>query len=323
MHYHLTQQQRIELSLLMNLGHSQRNAALVLGVSPSTVCRELARNAASNGRYHATQARLQALTRRLLANQGLRKLTTNTLLQQTIAAKLKAEQWSPDQIAVWLKTTKQVVTVCAQTIYDWLYQTRTDLLRYLRSNKQRYRRTRASTLRKQRRAALFAARRIDQRPKGVAGRRFYGHWEGDTVVSGNSRPGRIGTLVERKSGYLLAFLLPNGNRDGFARAAAAALNQIPMRYRQTLTLDNGLEMQSYELLERLTGTQVFFAYPYHSWERGTNENTNGLLRQYFPKRSDLGLATQEQLDLAVRLLNTRPRKRLGYKTPTEVFTTKW
>ncbi len=232
-------------------------------------------------------------------------------------------RWSPEQIAGWLKATRHVVRVCAQTIYDWLYASRTDLLLYLRSQKQKYRRTRANTLRKQQRAKRFAARRIDQRPVAVAGRRFYGHWEGDTMVSHQGRPGRIGTLVERKSGYLVAFLLPNGESRGFATAAAKALGAIPPRYQQTMTLDNGSEMQSYELLERLTPLSVFFAYPYHSWERGTNENTNGLLRQYFPKGSDLGLATQLQLDRATQLLNTRPRKRLGYKTPAEMFETKW
>ena len=157
----------------------------------------------------------------------------------------------------------------------------------------------------------------------MAGRHFYGHWEGDIMVSCQGIPGRIGTLVERKSGYLVAFLLPNGESRGFATAAAKALQKIPKKYLQTMTLDNGSEMQSYEVLERLTPLSVYFAHPYHSWERGTNENTNGLLRQYFPKGSDLGLATQAQLDRAVTLLNTRPRKRLGYRTPAELFERRW
>jgi len=324
MHYHLTQEQRIQLSLLTHLGWSQRDTALVLGVSPSTICRELQRNRKTSGQYHASDARRQTTARRLRCNQALRKLVAGSPLVERIASKLRTEQWSPDQIARWLKQGRHVAYVCAQTIYDWLYTTRTDLLKYLRSQKQHYRRTRANTLRKQQRAALFAARRIDQRPKGVAGRRFYGHWEGDTMVSSKSL-GRIGTLVERKSGYLVAFLLPSGNSNGFAVAAAKALRlaQVPAQYLLTMTLDNGSEMQSYELLERLTPLDVFFAYPYHSWERGTNENTNGLLRQYFPKSSDLSLATQEQLDHAVQLLNTRPRKRLHYRKPAEVFEAKW
>jgi IS30 family transposase len=324
MHFHLTQHQRIELSLLVKLGYSQRSAAEVLNVSPSTICRELARNTQVSGIYHATQARIRTTTRRLSANQALRKLALNESLQLIVAAKLINEQWSPDQIAVWLKRKHHTMIVCAQTIYDWLYISRTDLIKYLRRRYQ-YRHSRANTLRKRQRNAAFARRRIDHRPKAVAGRRFYGHWEGDTIVSGRTdhQLGRIGTLVERKSGYLRAFLLPNGESDGFARGVATACKGIPTKYLQTMTLDNGSEMQSYELLERLTSLSVFFAYPYHSWERGTNENTNGLLRQYFPKRSNLGLVTQAQLDHVVMLLNTRPRKRLNYRTPAEVFEAKW
>ena len=321
MHYHLTQNQRIELSLLLRLSHSQRSAAAVLGVSPSTVCREIARNSKPSGGYHATYAKMSTRIRRSLANQVKRKLIDGSNLVTVIVSKL-IEQWSPEQIAGWLVRAGHAMRVCAQTMYDWVYTSRRDLLQYLRSQKQRYRRTRANTLRVQKRATLLAARRIDQRPKSVAKRYFYGHWEGDTMVSRVSKA-RIGTLVERKSGYLCAFLLPSGESRGFARGAAQALANIPTDYLKTMTLDNGTEMQSYEILERLTPLKVFFAFPYHSWERGTNENTNGLLRQYFPKRSDLGLITQAQLDLAVKLLNTRPRKRLNDRTPTEVFEAKW
>jgi len=320
MHFHLTQHQRIELSLLTRLGYSQRSVALVLGVSPSTVCRELARNQKPNGTYHATAARLLTTARRLIANQRLRKLLGNTNLEQLVEARLRLH-WSPEQIAGRLRREGVALRVCAQTIYDWVYRFRNDLRQYLRSRKQRYRRTRNSTLRKQKREAVLALRRIDQRPPGVEQRKRYGHWEGDTMVS-RQNLARIGTLVERKSGYLRAFLLPNGESTGFARASAQVLESIPSTYLRTLTLDNGTEMQSFELLERLTPLRVFFAYPYHSWERGTNENTNGLLRQYFPKRSSLAVG-QAQLDLAVQLLNTRPRKRLGYRTPAEVFEAKW
>jgi IS30 family transposase len=237
-----------------------------------------------------------------------------------VEAKLRL-YWSPEQIAGRFRREGVALRVCAQTIYDWVYQTRKDLVQFLRSNKQGYRRTRANTLRKQKREAVLALRRIGHRPKSVEQRKFYGHWEGDTMVSSQNLA-RLGTLVERKSGYLRAFLLENGESTGFARASAKALENIPSNYLRTLTLDNGSEMQSFELLERLTPLRVYFAYPYHSWERGTNENTNGLLRQYFPKRSSLAVS-QAQLDLAVQLLNTRPRKRLGYRTPGEVFEAKW
>lgn len=320
MHFHLTQTQRIELSALHRLGLSQRAIAAQLGVHPSTVCRELGRGRNAHGRYHATVARLRAARVRLAANQRLRKLPGNALLEQYVTAKL-ALQWSPEQIAGRLRAEGAVLRVCAQTIYDWVYQFRADLRLHFRSAKQRYRRTRANTLRKQQREQLLARRRIDYRPAGAANRSRYGHWEGDTMVS-RADKARLGTLVERRSGYLLAFRLVDGSSHGFATGASASLERVPARYRRTLTLDNGTEMQSYELLERLTPLQVYFAYPYHSWERGSNENANGLLRQYFPKRSSLAVA-QMQLDLAVQLLNTRPRKRLGYRTPTEVFEAKW
>jgi IS30 family transposase len=301
-----------------------RAAAAVLGVSPSTVSRELSRNqSALRATYHAGVAERLRRQRRQAANQRGCKLTPESLLVAVIVSKLSLEQWSPEQIAGWLKATQRVLRVCAQTIYDWLYRVRPDLLKHLRSQKRKYRRTRANTLRRRYRDAQFAARRIDKRPASVAGRKFYGHWEGDTMVSRQGVTGRIGTLVERRSGYLRAFLLPSGESIGFTDGVATALSDVPKQYLRTMTLDNGTEMQSYERLERLTPLSVFFAYPYHSWERGTNENTNGLLRQYFPKGSNLGLVTQAQLDLTVNLLNTRPRKRLGYRTPADVFEKKW
>ncbi len=290
MHSHLTQQQRIELSLLVRLGTSQRATAMVLGVSPSTICRELKRNTRPGKWYHAASARVLAASRRLIANQRLRKLLGNSVLEQYVKVRL-ALQWSPEQIAGRLKHEGSRVRVCAQTIYDWLYRFRKDLLVCLRSQKQHYRRTRANTLRRQQRERIFAHRRIDYRPYSAERRSRYGHWEGDTMVSRVDKA-RLGTLVERRSGYLLAFPLANGSSRGFATGAAATLALVPPRYRKTLTLDNGTEMQDYELLERHAGTKVYFAHPYHSWERGTNENTNGLLRQYFPKATAWPLAKQ-------------------------------
>lgn len=321
MPYHLTQPERVELSIMLRLGYNQRQIAEQIGVHPSTICRELKRGRhAATGRYHAQVARLRAVSVRLAANQRLRKLLGNAELEKLVTSKLVLH-WSPEQIAGRLRRQGVAPRVCAQTIYDWIYQFRTDLRACLRSQKQKYRRTRTNTLRKQQREALLARRRIDQRPAGVAGRTTYGHWEGDTMVSRKDLA-RLGTLVERKSGYLRAFCMADGKSNGFAHAAAGALHGVPQKYLRTMTLDNGLEMQSYELLERLTTLRVFFAYPYHSWERGSNENTNGLLRQYFPKRSSLAVG-QEQLDLTVQLLNTRPRKRLDYRTPAEVFEAKW
>jgi len=321
MHYHITQTERIELSLLMRLGHSQRNAALVLGVSPSTVSRELARNRRASGQYHATTARLASYGRRTDANALRTKLLTNPSLAALVEKKLR-ENLSPEQVAGWLATTKRQVLVSAQTIYDWVYLHARHLLKHLHCRKGKYRATRENSLRKAFRDKQKEARRITARPAHVLARKTYGHWEGDTVV-GKGHSGCIATFVERKSGYLRAVKLERGTAAAFTAAAQTSFTDVPARYRRTLTLDNGSEMSNYETIERQTNLQVYFAQPYHSWERGTNENTNGLLRFYFPKSCSFAAVTQEQLDLAVQQLNTRPRKRLGYKTPEQVFKAKW
>lgn len=320
MHYHLTQHQRIELSLLLRLGHSQRQAAATLGVSPSTICRELKRNCRTSDQYHATTARLHTRDRRAEAN-ALRIKLFNEPLAHVVEKKLRAN-WAPEQIAGWLKATRKCLYACAQTIYDWVYRFRHDLLKHLHCRKGKYRRTRANTLRKAFRDKQKECRRITARPANVMKRQRYGHWEGDTVV-GKGRTGYIATLVERKSGYLLAYKLQRPTAAAFEQATSLGLGKVPKRYRKTLTLDNGTEMSNYEEIETSTGARLYFANPYHSWERGTNENTNGLLRFYFPKQMSFAHLKQQDIDEAVKQLNTRPRKRLGYKTPEQVFRSKW
>lgn len=318
----LTHTNRIELAILLKEGLSRRQIADAIGVHHSTICRELARNKASNpAGYHAGHAHRWATMRRAQANQAFRKLPANQKLVGIIVDKLRAI-WSPQQIAGWLKATGRQVQVCAQTIYDWIYTFRPDLKPYLHCRKGQYRRTRAARLRQERRAKELSKRRIDQRPACILGRKRFGHWEGDTVV-GAAQSGHIATFVERKSGYLLAAKLAGPTAEAFTEAARACFARIPARYRKTLTLDNGTEMSDYEHLEKLTALQVYFAYPYHSWERGTNENTNGLLRYFFPKKTSFASITQQDIDRAVRLINTRPRKRLGYRTPEQVFKARW
>ena len=321
MYYHLTQDQRIELSLMLRLGHSQRSTALVLGVSPSTVSRELKRNALDSGNYHAAHARVVTRERRAAANSLRNKLLAYPALAELIEQRLKGNH-SPEQVMGWLKDTKSKFRVSTQTIYDWLYLHARHLLKHLHCRKGKYRRTRENTLRKAFRDKLKEARSIDSRPVHILARKTYGHWEGDTVV-GTAHSGSIATFVERKSGYLMAVLLPDKTAKSFELAAKRCFATIPAKYVQTLTLDNGVEMSNYEEIERKTSLQIYFAHPYHSWERGTNENTNGLLRFYFPKKMRFSDLTQEELDLAVKELNTRPRKRLGYKTPDQMFKSKW
>ena len=321
MHTHLTQEQRNQVSLLLRLGYSQRATAAVLGVSPSTICRELQRNVVGSSSYHATTARLLKRVRRARANVLRQKLVCYPKLAAAVERKLLRDD-SPEQIVGWLKSSGAKLRVCVQTIYDWIYRHARHLLVHLHCRKGKYRRTRESTLRKAFRAKQRSYRSIDVRPEHIATRKTYGHWEGDSVV-GVAQSGAIATFVERKSGYLLAAVLPDKGAQSFEEAAKRCFAAVPQKYRKTLTLDNGVEMSNYEAMEKQNQLQIYFAHPYHSWERGTNENTNGLLRFYFPKRASFAGLTQEQLDRAVQLLNTRPRKRLGYKTPKQVFEAKW
>ena len=317
-HHQLTQTNRIEIAILFRTGMSYRCIGKQIGCHHSTVSRELRRHTWHNpSGYNALQARLQLKYTRLLANQHHRKLPINPELVTAITQKLTRND-SPQQIAGWMLETKREVRVCAQTIYDWVYGHARHLLKHLHCRKGKYRRTRENTLRKAFRDKQKECRRITARPAHIMKRGRYGHWEGDTVV-GKGHSGCIATFVERKSGYLMAVKLARGTARNFELAATSSFATIPVIYSKTLTLDNGTEMSNYEEIERSTKIQIYFANPYHSWERGTNENTNGLLRFYFPKQMRFESITQEMLDVAVKQLNTRPRKRLGYKTPEQVL----
>ena len=318
-HHQLTQYQRHELgALLSGKKHSYREIAGLLGFHHSTIGREVRRHSWHNASgYHAVQARLQLKRTRLLANQHHRKLPTDKRLVAIITTRLLRHD-SPQQIAGWLVEQRRAVRVCAQTIYDWIYMHAKDLVIHLHCRKGKYRATRESTLRKAFRNKQKECRSIDARPTHILARKTYGHWEGDSVV-GTAQSGSIATFVERKSGYLLAAVLPDKGAKSFELAAKHCFATIAAQYRKTLTLDNGIEMSNYEAIERGAELQIYFAHPYHSWERGTNENTNGLLRFYFPKKMSFAHLTQEQLDAAVLEINTRPRKRLGYKTPSQVL----
>jgi IS30 family transposase len=323
MYSHLTKETRIKFSALLLAGLSLRRAARLLGIHHTTLSRELRRNPpvrCERNRYHPGDAHRKTQARRRSANQRFRKIVPSGSLEQLLVAKIRDLKWAPEQCAGWLRTCRQSLRVCTQTIYAWIYQTRQDLVVYLHCAKGRYRRTRYARVRREKRAELATPRHISQRPAVVACRARYGDWEGDTV-HGKNKSGYIATFVERKSGYLLAMLLPSPvfGSLGFADATTRCLRQIPKRYRRTLTLDNGPETKLPERIERTTGLQVYYATPYHSWERGTNENTNGLLRYFFPKKSSFAALTQKDIDQAVRLLNTRPRKRLKWRTPEQML----
>lgn len=213
-------------------------------------------------------------------------------------------------------TLRHMGDVSASTIYRYI-NGGPHLKQYLRSQKGRYRRRRGTKMREKTREQA-KKRRIDERPRVVEHCGRLGDFDGNTIM-GRDRRVRIVTLVDRRSGYLIVFVLPKHRAELLTTLAAQKLRRIPKAKRKTLTLDNGTEFSDWERLEKQTGMAIYFCYPYHSWERGTNENTNGLLRQYFPKTLDFNLITPAELAHVVRVLNNRPRKRLKFKSPRQVF----
>jgi IS30 family transposase len=229
--------------------------------------------------------------------------------------------WSPEIIANRIKNDyprQHAFRVSYETIYQWVYRDAGNsgslYKQLVRAHKKRQKQFKYGQCR-----GLIPNRvDISERPEAIERRHRFGHWEGDTMVGGKQQ-GRIVTHVERKSRYTMARLIKDGTANAFNQASEHCYSVIPAKYRRTLTLDNGSENAQHEQLSSKLGMKIYFAKPYASWERGTNENTNGLIRRYFPKGSNFLNITQKQLDKVIRLLNHRPRKCLNYQTPFEVF----
>lgn len=316
-YHHLTRDDRVELAALRRINLSQFEIAQQLGVHRSTISRELSRNATSKGSgYHVRIATTMSRKRRLDANQRFLIILPDSRLARYCELSLMAGR-SPEQISGRLLFVLGESILAHETIYQWIYQKRLDLKHCLPRRGTKYRRKRGTAERAVRREA-DKKRRIDTRPLVVEYRSRLGDWEGDTIV-GTGHSGYIATFVDRKSGYLMARKLDRATAEAMFGAATDCFGAVPAEKRLTLTLDNGTEMSEYEAIEAQTGAIVYFAYPYHSWERGTNENTNGLLRRFFPKKMRFDQLTQTDVDRAVWLINTRPRKRLGYQSPHTVF----
>jgi len=239
---------------------------------------------------------------------------------------LKAN-YSPEQIAGRIRRDIPGAKISYETIYKYIYAQYyrhgygrcigEDLRIYLkRRHKTRY--PKYLPFRPQR-LKIVDAVSISERPKEIELRQELGHWEGDSIVSRQSKYG-LNTLVERKSGYLFVTKIKNGTAIETSQTVIARLSVLPRRNRQTLTLDNGSENSGHKIITKNLGTKCYFARPYHSWERGTNENTNGLIRYYFPKKTDFAKISEEEIKRVETILNNRPRKRLNWLTPLEVFT---
>ena len=313
----LTLVEREEISRGVAAGDSARAIAGRLGRAPSTVTRELARHGGRPG-YRAQRADTVAWARALRPKAS--KLTLHAELRTAVTTGLRA-RWSPQQIAGWLRAEypdRPEMWVSHETIYLSLFVQGKGLLRrelstQLRSGRA-IRRPAANRNSGDGRGRIVGAVHISQRPAEAQDRAVPGHWEGDLIAgAGNAS---IATLVERSTRFVMLVKVPSKRSDDVVPALAAKVQQLPEQLRRSLTWDQGKEMAQHARFTVDTGVQVYFCDPKSPWQRGTNENTNGLLRQYFPKRTSLAAVTQDQLDAVAAELNGRPRKTLGYMPPS-------
>lgn len=304
----LTQAQRYQIYALLKTGQTQTEIADMIGVHKSTISRELSRNRSQRG-YRPKQAHQKALSRRQKAVARIRPETW-----AVVDEKLR-QDWSPEQISGWLKRWRGVAVS-----HEWIYQyvladqrTGGDLHRHLRCQQKRRKRYGKYD----RRGQLPNRVSIEQRPAIVDRRERLGDWEADTLL-GQGRRQAIVTLTERKSRLALLYKVERRKADQVGDAIVALLHPV-VEDVHTVTLDNGKEFAEHQRLAQDLHADFYFAHPYAAWERGTNENMNGLVRQYIPKNCDLSTVTKEELSMIMKRLNHRPRKCLGFQSPFEVF----
>lgn len=314
---HLSQEEREIIANLLSGGSSLGDIAKAVGRNKGTISRELKRNCPpERRRYVPCRAHARACERKTNANTHER--LKNALVRQYVKDGL-AKGWSPEQISGRIRIDHPGQAINHEAIYQYIYHpqnpNRLEMIQLLR-RAHRKRRNKGIG-RKVRKTTIPNRIPIDARPESVENRRHPGHWEGDSLISRKSKAA-LNTLVERKSRLVLITKLPRKSADDTNRAIIDRLKKLPAKSRQTLTLDNGTENAKHEALSATLGIKCYFARPYASWERGANENANGLIRWYLPKGTDFRKITPEQIARIEYLLNSRPRKCLGYKTPSEV-----
>ena len=299
---HLTREERYQIYALKKAGHTQSEIADVLERSASTISRELTRNCGRRG-YRPKQAHGKAVERRAVNARRIDETTWQ------FAEEMLAQEWSPEQISGH-------AAISPETVYQRIYADKRAggmLWKSLRCQKQRKKRYGKT----ERRGIIPNRLSIEDRPAIVEARSRIGDWEADTIIGKNHRQAIV-SVVERKSGFTLIRKVERKT----AQAVTEAMTGLLKPYRSkvhTVTSDNGREFAGHEEIAAALKADFYFAHPYASWERGTNENTNGLIRQYFPKHRDFTTITQQEIDVAMQRLNNRPRKRLGFQTPSQVF----
>lgn len=324
----LSAAEREEISRQLAAGASVRAMARQLSRAPSTISRELRRTGHRRLRYrrgHYRALPAQRLAMRVGHRRRRRRtLVVNRRLRAYVVAGL-AQRWSPEQIATRLRAEypdDATMRISHEAIYTYLYvlprgQLRRELLAYLRHRHKR-RRSRHRRLGHDRRGQLPDMISIEERPAEVADRTIPGHWEGDLLM-GRRSASALGTLVERTTRTTLLVSLHAKDATSVRRAFAREMRTLPQQMRRSLTYDRGKEMAEHRLFTQTTGIRVYFAHPQSPWERGTNENTNGLLRQFFPKSTDFTQLSRRQIKHVQTLMNGRPRKVLNWRTPSEAF----
>ncbi len=309
----ITSDERYMIALLRQHRFNQAEIADILGRHRSSISRECRRNGADGGGpYRSRTAGERARARRTRS----RRNSQFSAADWRVVEALLRQRWSPEQIAGRLQRVG-TLSISHETIYTHVWRDKAhggQLYRHLRGATKQRRKRRGTY---DGRGRLAGKRHISDRPPAVETRATVGHWEVDTVLGGGAKD-CVATVVERKTGFTMLGKLADRSSRGMTRRLRWLIRRAPRQF-QTLTADNGSEFHDYAALEATTGVTVYFATPYHAWERGTNENLNGLLRQYLPKRTSLAGLTQRDCDAIAHCLNTRPRKRLGYRTPEECF----
>ena len=311
---HITINERCCIANFLDLGWSIRKIAKHLNRNASTISREIRRNSV-NGKYLAHIANEIYLNNRM--NCGSKGKSSNCKLIEYIENGLN-KTWSPEQIAGRLRLEykdDKSMKIGFKTIYRWIYK---NII--AKGDVKKLRRKGKSLKSKETRGKFNIGKSIKNRPKDVRKRESFGHWELDTVVSSRGKSKAcLSTFVERKSRYLIAQVMDDRKSATFNLHCFEVFESISNTLIKTFTVDRGKEFAGYNEIEKRLNIDVYFADPYASWQRGTNENTNGLLREFYPKRFDFSTITQNDLDVVVNIINNRPRKCLGYKTPAEVL----
>lgn len=311
-YHHLTIDERSQIYALVSIGHKQTEIASHLKVHPSTISRELKRNAGLKG-YRIKQAQEKASTRRAQASSTPKRMTKEMI--EIIESKL-CEEWSPEQIAGVLKAQKKLIS--HECIYQHVWANKKaggSLYKHLRHRGKKYNHRSSG---KAGRGVIPNRIDINQRPAIVDKKIRLGDWEADTII-GAQHKGAILSLVDRKSKFTLLVNLASKTAEEVLRGIKIAFNKIPRKIIKTITFDNGKEFSWHEKIADILKAKCYFATPYHSWERGLNEHTNGLVRQYYPKGTDFSNLNDEETQWIEDKLNNRPRKVLNFRTPREVL----